>query len=113
LTSAILRELRDSVTERGDTLLVVLIPSKREIEEIGSYVPYQGGVEALCRELGIETLDLAPNFERAWLRSYFRLGMHWNPRGHAIAAEALAELLARQLSDRGDVVEHGGILDER
>ncbi len=32
-------------------------------------------------------------FARVRLRTYFRGGMHWNARGHAVAAQAILEFL--------------------
>ena len=46
----------------------------------------------LCRELGLECVDVLPEFRRrteAGERLYFPLDSHWNARGNELAAEAL------------------------
>jgi lysophospholipase L1-like esterase len=98
LTARILEELRNQVMRRGSRLVVVFIPSKREIDELDESVPYQTALAGLCEKLGIEYLDLAPDLKKAFFRTYYRQGMHWNPHGHKIAAEALYDYLAKQLT---------------
>jgi hypothetical protein len=93
LTSRIVEQLRDEVAARGGELLFVAIPSKRQFRNDPSFTAYQGSMEALCRRLGISYLDLAPWFERSVLRTYFRIGDHWNERGNKVAARALLEHL--------------------
>ena len=93
LTRWILRALRDEVAGRGARLALVAIPSKLEFMSIDGYVPYQVQLRPICSELDIDYLDLAPFFERRRLRTYFRGGMHWNARGHTVAAEAILEFL--------------------
>jgi hypothetical protein len=95
VTRAILRMLKEEVERRGARLLVVLIPSPAESDELNDWPPYQDRIALLCDELGIERLDLAPAFRRTWLRTYYRTGGHWNPRGHAPAAAALLRHLGR------------------
>jgi lysophospholipase L1-like esterase len=50
---------------------------------------------ALCDALGVPFLDLNPVFrsDPAPLSLFFPSNGHWNPRGHALAAEAVAERL--------------------
>jgi hypothetical protein len=53
-------------------------------------------IEPFLRQEGIDFLNLRPVFERAadeGRRLYFRLDMHWNARGHAAAARAIADRL--------------------
>jgi sugar phosphate isomerase/epimerase len=94
LTSKILEELKKEVERRGAKLLVFLIPSKREIERLDNSVPYQIEIAELCRNLGVEHVNLAPAFEAAWYRTYYREGMHWNSYGHRVAAEAIYDYLS-------------------
>ena len=98
LTERILEELRNEVMQRGSRLVVVFIPSKREIDELDNSVPYQKPLMDLCEKLGIDNFDLAPNFRKAFLRTYYRQGMHWNARGHKVAAEAMDSYLKRQVT---------------
>lgn len=95
VTGAILAELNRRVEARGANLMVVLIPSAVEIDELNDWPPYQDRIAELCSKLGIEHVDLAPAFKGTWLRTYYRTGGHWNPRGHRVAAEAILERLRR------------------
>jgi lysophospholipase L1-like esterase len=95
LTRRILRELRDEVTGRGGRLIVVAIPSKLEFLSLAGHVPYQTRLPSVCAELEIEYLDLGPAVGRAWLNTYYRAGMHWNKRGHAVAAAAILDFLSQ------------------
>lgn len=94
LTSLILRELKDEVEKAGATLLVVFIPSKKEIEQLAKSPPYQIEIADICEKLGIEYLDLAPKFKKSWRRTYYRIDMHWNAHGHEIAADVLHDYLS-------------------
>jgi len=93
LTSRILEELRNEVVRRGAGLVVVFIPSKREIDELDDSVPYQTAIADMCKKLGIDYFDLAPALKKAIFRTYYHQGMHWNVHGHKVAAEALYDYL--------------------
>lgn len=95
LTSRILEELKMEVERRNAKLVVVFIPSKREIERMGRARPYQVEMADLCKERGIECFDLAPDFKATRRRTYYRYGFHWNSRGHRVAAEAIHRHLTR------------------
>lgn len=93
LTNGIIKQLRDDVIERKGHLIVIAIPSLRQFLRDKNYTPYQQNLEEICRQWGIEYLDLFPYFKRNILRSYYRRAMHWNERGHKIAAEAIYSYL--------------------
>ena len=94
ITYRILEELNKSVVARGAKLIVFFIPSKREIENIGNYSPYQNKVIEFCEEIGITCIDLAPDFKQTWRRAYYRYeGGHWNSYGNQIAAESIYNYL--------------------
>lgn len=97
LTSRILEELRNEVIRRGSRLIVVFIPSKREIDELDDSVPYQTIIAGFCENLGVEYVDLAPDLKKAFFRTYYRQGMHWNAHGHKVAAEALNDYLENEV----------------
>jgi len=97
LTYAILQELQREVRLRGAKLIVAFIPSKREIENLTASKPYQKKVSGLCEQLDIHYLDMAPAFRHSWLRSYYRKGMHWNDRGHKLAAGVLVPFIKKEL----------------
>jgi lysophospholipase L1-like esterase len=89
VTGRLLETLRDEVRERGGQFRVVAIPSKSEIQGQTREPPYQPSIATICDRLGVPFLDLAPALRASLLRTYFRDGMHWTPRGHRVAAEAL------------------------
>ena len=93
LTSRIVRQLRDEVAARGGELLFVAIPSKRQFRHEAGFTPYQRQMETLCGRLGVPYLDLAPALEGSVLRTYFRIGDHWNGHGNKVVAQALLEHL--------------------
>jgi lysophospholipase L1-like esterase len=97
LTARLLAELKKEVEGRGAKLLVVFIASKREIERLDNSAPYQAGMVAICRQRGIDCLDLAPAFGNTWYRTYYRFGGHWNARGNQVAAEAIGAYLTLHL----------------
>ena len=101
VSSRILEKLRDYVVGKGSKLLIVFIPSKREVEELDDSVPYQTEIIKLCQHLGIEHLDLGPTFKSTWFRTYYRKGGHWNSRGHELAARVLYDYLKRDQETRG------------
>lgn len=98
LTGRILSALKDEVANRGAKLVVVFIPSKQEIESSGDHTPYQLAIAEVCKRLGLDYLDLAPALKKTLLRTYYMQGMHWNSRGHGLAAEALEHYLQQHLA---------------
>jgi len=107
LTARILEKLRTEVVRRDSRLLVVFIQSQREVEELDNSLPYQTQIADLCKKLGIEHFDLAPAFKNTWYRTYYRIGWHWNSRGHEVAAGALYEYLNKYLTRSAKVVNPG------
>jgi hypothetical protein len=93
VTRALLAEIRKEAERRGSALVVFAIPSKGQLYQGGAHHPYQRCIEPICRDLGIEYHDLAPALQAAWLRTYYRFGKHWTPRGHAVAADAIEDAL--------------------
>jgi hypothetical protein len=93
VTRALLAEIRDEAERRGSALVIFAIPSKGQLYQGEAHHPYQRCIEALCRELRIEYHDLAPALGASWLRTYYRFGKHWTPRGHAVAAAAIEDAL--------------------
>ncbi len=56
-------------------------------------------VKAWCQAQGIAALDLTPVFQAHAAQGeqlYFRFDAHWNEAGHALAAQAIQQYLARQ-----------------
>ena len=97
ITYRLLEELNKSVLERGAQLVVFFIPTKREIENIGNYTPYQHKLIEFCKNTGIVCIDLAQDFKNRWHRENYRYeGGHWNPYGNRIAAESIYRHLKMQ-----------------
>jgi len=93
LTYHLLKELKNEVDGRKAELIVFFIPSKREIDKLDNAPPYQTAIMEICTKLGIRHHDLAPEFKNGLLRTYFRHGMHWNPRGNKLAAQEIYKQL--------------------
>ena len=102
LTSRILSALKGEVALRGAKLVLVFIPSKREVENLDDSTPYQAAIAALCEQLALDYFDLAPALKKAYLRTYYLEGMHWTSHGHKLAAEALSDFLRQQLDVHAD-----------
>jgi hypothetical protein len=98
LTLRLLEELKKEVTNGSGRLVIVFIPSKREIERLDESTPYQVEIAAWCQKRGIEYFDLAANLKMSSYRTYYRQGSHWNSHGHGVAAEALFEYLTKNVS---------------
>ncbi len=106
--------IRDYCRENNLSLLVVVVPSAEQVyperwrREFGSLERKLAGeglrldrlapndkIERLCREEGLECLDLLPDFERRAHRErsvltardlYYNFDPHWNVRGNGLAA---------------------------
>jgi hypothetical protein len=93
LTSMILEEIDKIVKARGAKLVVFFVPSSLNGKVESNY---HFEISKLCDNLGIESFDLNPYFEKAWWRTYTRDGEHWNDYGNKIAAEAIYDLLKNE-----------------
>jgi lysophospholipase L1-like esterase len=94
LTRRLIEALRRDVEQRGGALVVVTIPAKEQFMAAAGSAPYQQRLARICATLDIAHFDLADAFAKARLRTYMRMGEHWNARGHAVAADALRNYLA-------------------
>lgn len=96
----LLLAIRDLCRSHGADLLVVMIPMRQQIypaerhglEDLDWDKP-QRLVEDFLTRSGIDWLDLRPALVAAsdGPPLYFAIDSHWTPRGHAVAAEAIAE----------------------
>ena len=107
--TAFARELRGG----GKRFLVVLIPTREQVSDekwnaagakgpcptpdrFGTYTRFADSL----RKNGVDVLDLTEPFRQRYRRTgeklYFDLDTHWNARGHALAAELIADRLSRQ-----------------
>lgn len=89
LTARLVRELRDRARARGGELAVVALPLAK-----AGRATYQPEMAALCDDLGIDYVDLAPALERSIPpRVYYRQGTHLTPYGHKLVADAIRSYL--------------------
>jgi len=86
--------LRDAATARGLWLVVAVLPESWQIGVATPDTTPQQRLLALCRELAIACVDVAPAFAAAG-GELFQDAQHPNARGLAVAAEAIAASLAR------------------
>jgi SGNH hydrolase-like domain, acetyltransferase AlgX len=96
----LLLAMRDLSASHGARLLIVLIPLREQIyperrrgqEDLDWDKPQRILGEFLERS-GIDWLDLRPALTAATSGAplYFETDSHWTPRGHAVAASAIAE----------------------
>ena len=93
VTLKILSEFNNLVEQRGAQFVVFFIPSRREIENVGNYIPYQNQLMDSCDELKIRCVNLAPEFKSTFQRTYYRHGAHWNQNGNRLAADIIYNYL--------------------
>ena len=122
ITRRILARLDYEVRVSGARLMVISVPAIHEVDEDEmaqisrdapqpdklclQQAPAYQHLAKLLKELDIEYLDLLPVFRDTWRRTrtelFRRSDKHWNPQGHALAAQELAVAL----EDRGYLVRH-------
>lgn len=104
LTFYLLGELRDECRSLGAKLLLLTTPSNHHWTTTRGDTPAEiQRVLNWCAKLGIETVDLFPEFHRHFIEHrqslYLPDRMHWNELGNRVAAEALYPLLLKTLAD--------------
>ncbi|MFT5473085.1 MAG: lysophospholipase L1-like esterase [Candidatus Promineifilaceae bacterium] len=80
----------------GGKLCVLRIPSKSETLTPDMYAQFHAELSAITQAAGIDYIDLRPPLEATPLRTYYRDGIHWTPRGHQIVAKVIQEYLATE-----------------
>jgi GDSL-like lipase/acylhydrolase family protein len=85
--------LRDQAAARGMWLVVAIFPEAWQVGVAEPDTTPQARLGALCEELGIRCLDLAPAFQAAG-GTLFQDAQHPNARGLALAADVVADALA-------------------
>jgi phospholipase/lecithinase/hemolysin len=58
------------------------------------YAQFNAELGAITQAAGIDYIDLRPHLEATPLRTYYRDGIHWTPRGHKIVAKVIQAYLA-------------------
>jgi hypothetical protein len=113
---AVFERFDAEVRAAGSELVVMMIPDEYQVDEglrdrvlvhLGESIdeydidsPQRHLADALAG-IGVRTVDLLPRFRSAARnrRLYWPLNTHWNPAGHALAAEVLAEELTNGVVD--------------
>jgi hypothetical protein len=88
-----LTSLRDQVASHGLWLVVAIFPEAWQVGVAEPDTTPQARLGALCAELGVRCLDLAPAFQSAG-GTLFQDAQHPNARGLALAADVVADALA-------------------
>lgn len=99
-----LLESRAAADAHGITLVVFIVPSKEMVYQarfpdpaLRAAVDWRhDAVLRLLAETGIDHVDLLPPLRAAAVRGeqlYFAHDTHWTPRGHEVAARALADFV--------------------
>jgi hypothetical protein len=120
ITEALLTEMKRRATARDTKLAVVAIPTLHQVVEAkwqemaGTDDGQAAGVnvdhpyrmlQQAARRGGINILNLAPAMRNAVKNRgempYFDRDEHWNARGHAIAASAIADFVTRDYLTAG------------
>lgn len=89
--------LRDATRSRGVPLLVIVFPESFQFGDDAYRAPQRAWID-LCQQLGIDVFDLWPAFAAAIAggdANLFYDTQHPNAAGHAIAAAAVAQHLAK------------------
>lgn len=71
---------------------VVMIPTKQQVMGTASDRPQKEFVE-FFEDSGIRYVDLLPDMKRKAEPLYYPIDLHWNSRGHEVAAEIIARWL--------------------
>lgn len=110
LTQEAIRETATTVEAAGAELVILIIPAKELVYwprisphledpqtfDLGEPVR---ALDDFCQQEALHCLDLTPAFAeqtQAGAELYFRQDAHWNPAGHQLAADLLADYLAEQ-----------------
>ena len=103
----LLLEINKILRLRGTEFVVMLIPSKVQVDDRiwGDYDLFYGEnayrfnpqeeIMQFCNEKNIKCLDLLPDFIGK-PELYFKIDGHWNERGHELAAMKLREYLIKK-----------------
>ncbi len=94
VTSRLIKRINDLTHQYGGQLCLVRIPSKGETLRPEAYTAYDTHLRAISKACAIDYIDLRPHLQASPLRTYYRDGIHWTPRGHEIVAQVLLDYLA-------------------
>ena len=114
--SKTLKQVRQTASEAGIPILLVLIPDETQVEggvqdmvrnDLGGlrldFGAPQRRLLALCSESGIPVLDLLPSFKAGYSagkRVYLPQDTHWSPEGQELAGRLVAKKIKEILLTR-------------
>jgi GDSL-like lipase/acylhydrolase family protein len=95
ITGALLDAIAQTAQDAGAVPVFAYLPTAREVDYgQGRVQPDEQFLQDYCRARGAICLSLRPAFAAANARGGgLTRGAHWSPRGHEVAARALAEFL--------------------
>jgi lysophospholipase L1-like esterase len=110
LTERAIRLARQTAKKAGAVLVLLLLPSKEQaywhlISKQRTDITHDDierlnrPVNELCREAGLQCLDLTPTFQEQAQKGrllYFRMDRHMNAEGHRLAAQRIFEYLKKE-----------------
>ncbi|MEX5590350.1 MULTISPECIES: alginate O-acetyltransferase [Pseudomonas] len=109
---ALIRGVRDTLQRQGTQLVLAIVPAKARIysEYLGQELPASlhgdlyNQFHAQARQANVFAPDLQAPMEQAKARGqvFLRTDTHWTPMGAEVAAQAVAEAVARQGLLSGD-----------
>jgi lysophospholipase L1-like esterase len=107
LTESILKQMTDQASQHGAHLMIVVVPSAVQVDDTlwnetisvyrlsaANYDRAQPGklFVQFGQEVGLPVFDLMPDFVNVD-SAYFKNDIHWNTKGHMIAARAISRFL--------------------
>jgi hypothetical protein len=94
ITTVLLDAIARTARDAGATPVFAYFPTAREVDHgDGTVLPEEQFLMDYCSSRGAECLSLRRAFAAANPHSGLTRGAHWSPRGHDVAAQALAHFL--------------------
>lgn len=95
LNEALLREMHLACERHKSQLVVVYIPSRKQLEKGGIFrsLTRPRSLARICREQGIPFLDLTPDLESEPSEYYLPNEIHFSTEGHRLTSSRLIQFL--------------------
>lgn len=93
ITFKLLQEINNLCRSRGIKFMITVIPLKFQLSKRNLRLPQEVLLE-FGKKTAIPVLDFLPYFEDyKYVSLYFKTDLHWNGRGHYVAAQAVYDFL--------------------